>query len=872
MVQHYSCKKIGIIVIWIVLGIQFSFAQSTILDQKIIIQFQKNDLATAFKKIENQTNLTFAYSSNLLPSHKEYTLKKTSISIRQLLRFLFKNTELDYEIIDNQVLISKKKHFELYGIIRDKSTKEALTAATVYINNTNIGISTNNYGYYSLKVPKGKHTLIASYLGMYDTEQSISVTERKRLDISLEGQEIEFEEIIVSRPLQSDDLANAPLNQKNMMNLSEKTPSIGGEPDLLHIIRAQAGVLSSAGGMGGLYVRGGNTGHNLVLLDGVPVYNWLHLLGINSIFHPDAVRGVQFHSSGFSARYGGRLASVVDIQSREGNPEKWTGMAGINQRSYHGHLSGPLKKGAFWIGGRQSFIAPYVQSVLETAFFPEGDKEILPDYYDFNAKVNYELGLNDRLYLSYYQGRDRISGETLVDFTNEAGEKGEEIVENQLKYGNNIISFRWNHIYGKHLFSNLTLNYSNFYNEYGHLNYTNIEGEERDFIYSGLTSDNIEISLKLDYDWIFKKHHVKFGGAAHLYQFEPFVAIFDENSDFIPEFDSLNLGIDSFNNRIEAQATISQHYALYLEDEIKVSNWLNLRLGLRLSSFLTEETTFYYHLEPRFLLTAKLSDDALIAASLTKMVQYLHLVTNSDIGLPQDLWLPSDNDYKPATAWQYSLDFQKNFKNKVNIKAGLYYKSMDNLLTLPGSLTPVDFGVNASDQLLVGGGHSYGSEFSFYFQQGKWSGFGAYTLSWTKRFFENENNNQAFPFQFDSRHYIQFLTNYKINKHWEVGFRGHFSSPKPLLMSSFGSLESGLELVTPDGPKNDRRGSLEHRIDLNLNYFYATKRLEHRFSLGIYNAYNQNNPVFSYSDDGQNPLEIGMFLPQMISGYYSLKF
>lgn len=845
-----------------------ALSQSDILKQNISIELRNDDLITAFNKIQSQTGVPFAYVNNILPK-KRYTLRYNEIRLDDLLKELLDKNDLKYQFEDEQIVIQPIKYFEVFGIIRDKATNEVLTAATVYVSNSSIGITTNDYGYYSLKLREGVYDLMFSYLGLKTSQRQINLNQRKRFDIALESNEFELHEVIVEKPLQSEELANAPLNQETMMRLSETTPQVGGEPDLLHIIRAQAGVQSSAGGIGGLYVRGGNTGHNLVLLDGVPVYNWMHLLGINSIFNPNTVRGVQFHTSGFSARYGGRLASVIDVQSKEGNTQDFSGMIGVNQRSIHGHISGSLgkkEKGAFWIGGRRSFLAPYVSDVIGRAFFPNNETEVYPKYHDINLKLNRQFGLNDRVYLSYYQGKDEIAGYKSYQTIN-----GEEEEENILKYGNNIWSLRWNHIYGKHLFSNLTINHSRFSNRFAYL--YSIENDfAEDFIYSEVASNNSENSIKLDFDWIGKKHHFKFGVGAHLYSFQPFFAVYDEESNAIPDFDSLTISIiEAEISNLEALPIFALHGVAYIEDEIHLSDNLNVRLGLRYSNFVSE-SSYDTHLEPRVLVTGKLSENTWLTGSVSKMVQYLHLISNTDIGLPRDLWLPTDEFYAPAIAWHYNIDIQKRLKH-LNIKAAVFYKKMDNLVLLPDSLTPVDFGREVTDQLKIGNALSYGGELSAAFNYEKWTGFAAYTLSWADRQFQDVNDNEPFPFQFDSRSYFQLLANYRINKNWSAGFRGHLSTPRPQLVSLFGNtLENGLQLVNinPNLPKNEVRGRYEHRMDFNVNYLYNTEKLEHRFSIELYNIYNRKNAIFSYSFD--NMIEDGLFLPFMFSAYYSLKF
>ena len=663
-----------------------------------------------------------------------------------------------------------------------------------------------------------------------------------------------------------------PMNQQAIIALTNTTPKVGGEPDLLHILRAKSGVQSSAGGIGGLYIRGGDTGHNLILLDGVPVYNSMHLIGMNSIFSPNAVRGVQFYTSDFSARYGGRLASVIDIQSREGNPEKFNGLFGINPRSYHGQLSGKLlnPKGAFWISGRQSFIAPYVSSILKETFYPEGESYISPKYYDFNIKLNQQFGQNDRLYLSYYKGKDEIRGETYVKLNDTIN----DVAENILSFGNTIYSFRWNHIYGKNLFSNITINHSDFFNQYQYLNFEETSDlvEDLDFFYSEVLSDNEENSIKADFNWVKENHQIKFGAAFHTYSFLPFFTVYDDNSDFLPAFETFD--IDSFYNTIDAKIQYQFHTAFYGEDEFDLNDNLRLRLGLRFTTFTGDDTPFYYHFEPRFALAAKLSNNTTANLSVSKMVQYLHLVSNADIGLPRDLWLPSDNIYEPSVAWHYNLDFKHKIKDKWRFKSSIYYKYMTNLVTLPDTITAVNYGSEVTNQLLIGEGDSYGFETAAFFQNNRWSGFGSYSLSWANRGFEATNDEYYFPFQFDARHYFQCLFNFRINDHWQLGLRGHLSSPRPVLVSVFGSLGGGLEIVdvNPFGERNSSRGDSEDRLDLNITYTKKRKRLTHHFSFDIYNIFNRHNPVFFYTEDLETASRFGMTMPLMISGTYSLAF
>jgi len=849
------------------------------LAQTINLNLKNEPITTAFAQIESQTNYKIAYNNDILPTAKIYTLQEQQLTLNQAFDLLLSESDLKYEIIGQQILIVKKAYFEIFGIVKDATYKEALTAVMVYVKGTNYGVTTNDYGYYSLRLLEGDYTIVVNYLGMKPQQFQVKLSERKRLNVELEANEFGLAEVVIKEHLQGKEDANSPINQQAILSLAQNPPRVGGEPDLLHILRAKAGVQSSAGGIGGLYVRGGNSGHNLILLDGVPVYNAMHLIGMNSIFSPNAVRGVQFYTSKFSARYGGRLASVMDVQSKEGNPEKFSGLFGVNPQSVHGQFSGKLfnSKGSFWISGRHSFALTYIRNVLQETFYPLGNSLLFPKYYDFNIKINQQIGKNDRFYYSYYKGNDEIEGQTSVNLNDSIFRTN----QNVLSFGNTISSFRWNHIYNNHLFSNISINRSQFFNQYRFFssigsfssNPTTISiPDDFDFELSEIRSNNEEVSFKADFDWIRDKHQIKFGAAFHAYEFIPFFANYDENSDLI--FINADLNIDSLYQQIEEKVTSQYHTAFYGEDEFNINDKLRLRLGLRFTTFSGKKIPFYYHFEPRLALAVHVNKKTNADISISKMVQYLHLVSNADVGLPRDLWLPSDSLYKPATAWHYNLDVQHKFNDKWRLKSAIYYKSMNHLLTLPDTITPVAFGTQITDQVLIGQGNSYGFENTLYFQNEHWTGFGSYTLSWANRLYQGLNENKVFPFQFDARHYLQFIINCKINKHWQTGLRVHWSSPRPILLSNARSLGDGFSVVNfnPPGQRNSTQGLAENRLDFNLVYSKKRKKITNTFNFNIYNVFQSHNPSFYYSDNINDVSSFGLAMPFMISGGYSLEF
>ena len=849
------------------------YSQTT-LDTPISITFQNDNLPTALRKLQSKTDLNFAYSSKIIKKNISYNFSKKNTTLRDILDEIFNKTDLKYTYLDGQIIILKKKYYELYGTITDAETNELLVGATIYAPLQNISTYTNEYGYFSLALPEGEQLIIIRYLGKSTIKETLTLNNRQRKNLKM-ATDNTLEEVVVVNTIQTDDaIANAPLNQKNIQDLSQHTPQVGGEPDLLHLLRAKAGVQSSAGSIGGLYVRGGNSGHNLVLLDGVPVYNWTHLMGINSIFSPDAMRGVQFYTHGFSAKYGGRLSSVIDIQSREGKSDGFTGIAGINQRSIHGQVSGPLfnKKGAFWISGRKSLFTPYIENILTDTFFPEGNSVIDPNFFDLNLKLNQQLGKNDRIYLSYYQGEDDLNGETYFDDS----DTSDIYIESRLGYGNTIASFRWNHLYGNKMFSNVTLNYSQFFNASAQLNYEEFEEideeQEEEFYFSDIRSFNNELSAKADFDLFLKRNHLRFGGGVHGYAFIPFAAVYNEDSENLPELDSLTIDSLSFDNQGDVIEAFQSF--LYLEDDIQLTEKTSLRLGLRYTYFLSEGNEFA-NFEPRLLINHQFTHNWYLLLSATRMVQYLHLISNTDIGLPQDFWLPASETYEPEQSWQIAGELNGKLSDNLTIKSSVYYKTFDNILSYPDSISNISFGNEFTNQLLVGQGNAFGMEHSAYFQKKQFHFYGAYTLSYANRLFENQNKSNPYPFQFDSRHYLQLLAYYKFDNGLCIGSRFHFASPQPLLVSLFGNLEEGLAIINIDdiGEKNQTRGNFQHRLDLNASYSFDTKQINHKLNIEIYNIYNQTNPVFHYVDfDNDNNLRPTLNLPFFFSASYRLSF
>ncbi|HSJ67230.1 MAG TPA: TonB-dependent receptor, partial [Anditalea sp.] len=550
----------------------------------------------------------------------------------------------------------------------DFDTGETLIGVNVFDSHHQKGSSSNNFGYYSYTTSSGKVELIFSYIGYEPMVFSSIVEKDSTLNVMLRPAHLaevvvegSREEVLQERTQMG--AVNIPLRQIREM------PALFGEVDVLKVLQLLPGVQSGSEGTSGLYVRGGGPDQNLILLDGVPVYNASHLFGFFSVFNADAIKNVELIKGGFPARYGGRLSSVLDISMKDGNMKEFHGEGSIGLIASKLTLEGPIVKDktSFIVSGRRSYL-----NLLQLPFINmPGSEGGSTGYYffDVNAKVNHIINENNRLYLSFYGGEDKGHSTSSNVYTHE--DKSTEIEEGtHIGWGNMISALRWNHIFNKKLFANFSGTYTkyhfNLFNELERINKENGEVVDEYFYHADYRSGIRDYALKADFDYIpSSTHYIKFGASHIFHRFSPGVYTTLEKDQEI--------------NRPSLSINDSQEYAFYVEDDINLNQKIKINLGLHYSGFIVDDQ-HYKSLQPRIAARYLLDNNSSIKASYATMTQFVHLLTNAGLGMPTDLWVPATANIGPQESWQTSIGYYKSLPGGLEMSVEGYYKEMDGLL------------------------------------------------------------------------------------------------------------------------------------------------------------------------------------------------
>ncbi|MCS7027626.1 MAG: TonB-dependent receptor [Bacteroidia bacterium] len=737
-----------------------------------------------------------------------------------------------------------QEKFTVSGKIKDASTGEVLIGVTVMDKNSQEGLTSNEYGFYSIRLSKGKHTLVFRLIGYQTIEKEVDVQSNLTLNIDLAQEDITTNEVVVTDVKGDENVKSTEMSNIRLDISQVKTmPALLGEVDIIKILQFLPGVQSAGEGLSGFFVRGGNFDQNLVLLDEAVVFNASHLLGFFSVFNSDAVKDMTLIKGGMPAQYGGRLSSVVDIKMNEGNNKKFGVKGGIGLLSSRATVEGPLKKekGSFIVSARRSYADVFLKFARNRNL---RDNQLY--FYDANLKANYEFSQKDRLFLSGYFGRD------IFNFTQ---------LFSQF-WGNSTATLRWNHIYNGKLFSNVSLIYSDFFYGFG----SQFTGEE--FKYrSGIRN----LNLKVDYDYFLNNQHkVKFGVHGIYYTF-------------------LNGEIESepgsFLNDYKLRPSYAREIGIYINDEFTITNRLSVQYGVRYSGFdiigpsqvfvfpdkSYERPTdtieyargrsikYYGGFEPRASMCYILNEKSSIKASYARTRQYIHLASNATASLPTDIWLPSTKYITPQIADQYAAGYFRNFlDNEIETSVEIYYKDMQN---------QVDFKDNSNtflnpyieQEVYQGRGWSYGVELFVRKNTGKLTGWISYTWSKTERRFDRPlqviNNGRVYPAKNDRRHNISIVCNYEINKRWLASaiFTYYTGNAVTLPSGKYYLEGNAIALISE---RNGYRMPDYHRLDLSVTWKPQKQKEKwyYDFNFGLFNAYGRKN-VFAYNfyEDKNDP-------------------
>ena len=735
----------------------------------------------------------------------------------------------------------KAQNYSFSGFVKDSTSGESIKGAVVKNLSDGASVTTNNYGFFSLTLPSGQQSVRIS-AGEYEGVTLVrNVQSDEQISIYLLPRADEIDEVRI-RAKRNDNVRAVDISTQSITGkVIKKIPAFLGEADVIKSIQLLPGVTTVGEGATGFNVRGGGIDQNLVLMDDAPVFNSAHLFGFFSIFNPDAVKDVQLIKGGIPAKYGGRLSSVLDVITKDGNNRDYQVNGGVGTIFSRLTFEGPLvkNKASFLVSGRRSYIDVLAKPLLNEDL--EGSQFY---FYDFTAKFNYDNG-KDKFFVSSYIGDD------LFFAANAFG----------VKWGNSTLSARWNHILNDKLFSNLTY----YYSRYRYNLEFNI-GDDLSFDWQSYINNH---SLKTDFTYYLNsKNEIGFGGSSTYYIFEPGTATAVNN-----------LGENTFG----VPNKYAMENAIYLSDDWTPNNRFTIRAGIRGSQFLylgksnvytfrdpfaegqrrfvdsvwqagdNEVIQQYLNLEPRFGFKYQWNRYTSIKGGYNRMVQNLHLISNTAASVPFDVWSPSTNNIKPELADQYTIGYFKNFsigKQEFESSAEVYYKDM---------LNQVDYvdGANLllnellEGELINGIGRAYGLELYVKKATGDLTGWVSYTLSRSERKSPGISDNEWYPSRFDRLHNLYIVAQYRLNKKWDLAANFVFSSGTP---TTFYTGQYSIQGYTiPDAGSNDRnnvRNPNYHRLDLSATYTKKKKgKWESNWVFSVYNAYNRRNPFSIYFEN-----------------------
>jgi len=855
----YSNSLKQILLIIVLLCANFSFAQESDLSQKIQVNFNNASVKDVIKTLEKETNLNFSYSNRILKNEKTITYSANK-SVNDILKDIGEKIQIDFKYIDGQIVVKRAKkkkkekkpkkkkveHYTISGFLKDNETGENLISATVLVSGTNIGTISNEYGFFSLTLPKGKYTIDISYIGFNKQTYEIDLDKNIKLNSTLDFNyemlsDVEIKEDEQQESLSGNNMCSVKLKPKDVENI----PEFAGEIGLTKTLENIPGIKTYGDGSAFIFVRGGNKDQNLILIDEAPIYNSSHLFGIYSVIIPETTKEINIYKSNLPVTVGDRISSLIDIRTKEGNMNKFGFGGMVNPFIYHYYIETPIVK------ERASAFVSFRHSNIKWLFQKQAP-DLKLYFFDLNAKLNFKINDNNRIYYSLFYGKDEFSTVNEKDF------------RYGINWSNQASTLRWNHIFSDKLFSNILIygskyNYNFSYYDKGKSNWNS-------------SIDNLSLKIDLTH-YASPRHTLKYG--------------FNQN------FHSINPGNisgDSLENVPVVAQRQSRESVIYFNSNYKLTDKISYNAGFRVPIWAnTGETTIYkfdedyqvsdtikidyaetyvrfINFDPRLSLKYKIDSSSAVKASFGVHHQYLNLITNSTGHFTSlEVWLPADLNIKPQRSDIYALSYLKFFrKQKLEFNTEVFYKKMYN---------QIDYNTHANlflnplmeGELRFGSAYSYGAEFMLKKSKGRLVGWVSYTYSRVFMEIKGVNDNKKFPAYYDQPHSFSFYGNYQISKrfsfsaNWIYHTGGAITSP-------VGFYKYNGNSVPIYGDKNNDRLPDYHRLDVAVKYKLNkdTRRYKHSLTFGIYNIYNRKNVVtYSYN---KTETEDGFATPRDING------
>lgn len=755
-----------------------------------------------------------------------------------------------------------QENHTISGTITDGETGETLIGASVYVPSIQKGTTTNIYGFFSLTLPAGTYDVDFGFIGYATQKKTLELNKDIKVDLELLPASIEIGEAVIEGENDAvNNIESVEMSKVTMqMEAIKKIPAFLGEVDVIKAIQLLPGVQVVGEGGSGFYVRGGAVDQNLILLDDAAVYNASHLLGFFSVFNSDAIKDVQLYKGGIPARFGGRLASVLDIHMNEGNNKAFHGTGGIGTIASRLTLEGPIvkDKGAFLISGRRTYADLFLKLSRDQAL-----RDTKLYFYDTNLKANYKLGENDRVYLSGYFGRDVTGFAELF----------------RIEWGNTTGTLRWNHIYNSKLFSNVTLIYSDF--DY-------VLGQELGDLGFRWDSSIRDVSAKIDFNYFVNANNqLRFGVITTRHRMDPGFA--RPTSD------------DGLLNEIRLPLNYHLESGVYASNEHSITDKLTAIYGLRYSMFnnmggtyfnfdsnfdAQDSTVFgkneihntYGGLEPRLGVNYRINSKSSVKASYNRTMQYIHLASNSTSSSPLDIWFASSPNVEPQIADQVAVGYFRNFKNNsIEASVEVYYKDMQNAIDFKNDAQLL-LNDKIEGELRFGEARSYGLEFFLRKQTGRLSGMLGYTLARTERKVEAIAEDW-YPTKYDKTHDISLVVAYDLSKRVSLGATFVYGTGAAVTFPT-GRFNYNGTVVPVFGERNSNRMPAYHRMDIGATIQQKkneTRDWKGEWVFSVYNVYFRKNAYqieFRQSEEDPNVTEAvkTYLLPILPSVTYNFKF
>jgi hypothetical protein len=711
---------------------------------------------------------------------------------------------------------------QISGTVNDKQTGETLIGATVVDKATLKGAITNSYGYFSLKVPEQNATveLVVSYLGYEKLE--IQVEKSNSIKIQLHPKEFEIDEVLVQDNVAIDKQAMNGLYKLLPQNLKHM-PAFSGEADLTTFLQLVPGVAIAGDGDASMNVRGGSNEQNLFLIDDLPLYYVNHLGGFLSTFNSDIIKSVDFYKSGFPARYGDRLSSVVDVRTNDGNLNTFDVYGTVGLLSSKIGIDGPIVK------NKSSFLASFRKNTIP--FFKWlYDLDVDFNFYDANLKFNYIISPKDRVFLSFYNGNDKVGISNKIE---------QNSSKQSVSWGNIAGAVRYNRIISSKLYSNLILGNTTY--RYNELTYSNQVFDNDIQIYNNEFQSSISDNfVKFNFEYYpLEKIQLSTG---YKYTHHTYVP---GKSTVVKSNENEKSEVKDFSY---PESSADEHNLYLQADFINVSGF-NINGGLRSSILLSHQNTYFLP-EPRIMVSKKIGAKIELSASYDVVHQTFHLLTNQGAGVPVEYRIPVLSFAPPEKSNQYSLgiSFFPNIKN-IQISVDLYSKQLNNLVTLKDGINYSSSYKNWENIIWNDGkGKSKGIEILIRKTTGKTTGWIGSTFAKSERRFEELNNGNYFPYKYDRPFEFKSFFSHQINRRIEANATWVYGAGTPLSVPTgqYDDLEG--EVILIYGDRNGVRGEPYHRLDVGLTYKLYPKWGESEWNFSIINLYNRKNPYYYYSD------------------------